>query len=168
MANTRPQYIVHLAIVEQFALGLLADNQLMAESVASGTPIELSEVVELAAGIRSLYNLATLTSRELNRVKDCYTLWTETRDQFEQLCRAWAGVPQDGELISWHRAQLEHLRLLARDRTELYSISEAERLEHAANRAVGLEMAFSQRHELEPRGEQGQSAPAHVYSVGHF
>jgi hypothetical protein len=163
MADTRPQYIVRALTVQQFALGFAADNQLLAENVANGAPVALSEIVELAAGARSLYNLATLASREYGRVHQCYALWTETRDQFETLCRAWTEVPPDGELVSWHRSQLERLRELAADRCELYLINESERLMHAANREIGLEMAFSQRHELEPPSE-----PAHVYSVGRF
>jgi hypothetical protein len=126
--------------------------------VANGTTVELSEVVELAASVRSLYNLATLASRESGQIDQCHALWAETRKQFETLCQACADVPQDGELVSWHRAQLEHLYELAQDRVELYTISEAERREYQERKDTELETALGERSKLTVEETQHYSA----------
>jgi hypothetical protein len=108
------------ALVEEFAQGLLADNAVIALKVQSGDRLELTELVELAAATRALYNTATLASREFGRMDQCYALWAATAQVFEQLRAAWDSVPADGELVSFHRAQLERLCELALDRVELY------------------------------------------------
>jgi hypothetical protein len=112
--------------VQDFASGLAADNTLTASSISLGEPVALGEIVELMASARALYDVATLASRELDRVKDCYTLWHRVHADFEGLCQAWDGVPQGGELVSWHRGQLEHLRELSANRCELYRGIESE------------------------------------------
>jgi hypothetical protein len=100
---------------------MLAMAVLAREQVAPG------EIVESMAAARALYDVATLASRELVRVRDCYTLWQGVHAEFKALCQAWEGTPQDGELVSQHRAQLRWLLELSADRVGLYSITPAER-----------------------------------------
>jgi hypothetical protein len=114
-------------------------------AVLAGEQVAPGEIVESMASALALYNLATLASRELDRVKDCYTLWHGVHTEFEALCQAWESVPQDGELIGLHRAHLCHLLELSADRRELYRVSERDRLAHVARRDIGLESAFSAR-----------------------
>jgi hypothetical protein len=108
------------AFVEDFAIGLIADNVFLAQSVAAGESVTLGEALELAAGTRALYDLTTLASRDVELMEDCFVLWRATASKFEELCKAWAEVPEDGEIVSWHRIQLQRLRALAIDRVDLY------------------------------------------------
>jgi hypothetical protein len=124
--------------VEQFAQCLLADNSLAAQSVAAGESLPLAEVIELAAEARALYNVATLVTAELDGVEDCHSLWLQTRDQFQQLCAAWSDVPEDGELLNWHRLQLQRLATLATDRVELYCLANSDRRRLLVRRAADV------------------------------
>jgi hypothetical protein len=99
------------------------------------------------ASSRALYDVATLASRELDRVKDCYTLWQGVRAEFVALCQAWGSVPQDGELIGQYRAHLCRLLELSADRCELYSVTESARREHAKCRESEM---FEPQPQLEP------------------
>src|SRR5258706_15353347 len=94
------------AIVEDFSFSVLTDNKLVALSVAEGESIPISEMVELAAEVRALYDLATLFGCEFDLVADCHSLWLQMHTVFSELCAAWANVPQDGEVLGWYRCQL--------------------------------------------------------------
>jgi len=124
------------AFVEDFAIGLIADNVFLAQSVAAGESVTLGEALELAAGTRALYDLATLVSRDVELMEDCFVLWRETASKFEALCNAWADVPEDGEIVSWHRIQLQRLRALAIDRVELYQPESQDRRRLVVRRAA--------------------------------
>lgn len=111
---------------------------MLAMAVLAGEQIAPGEIVESMASARALYNLATLASRELDRVNDCYTLWHGVHAEFEALCQAWENVPQDGELIGQHRTHLCRLLELSADRCELYNVTESARREHAKCRESEL------------------------------
>jgi hypothetical protein len=135
--------------LQEFAADIVADNSLAAQSVVLGDKIELAEIAELLAGVRSIYNLATLASRDHSRITDCHALWLETLGHFEQLCGAWVGVQECGELIGWYRIQLEHLRGLCADRVELFQPEGADRRRLIANkREAGSEYSFSTRDQI--------------------
>jgi hypothetical protein len=136
---------MRVVTVQDFASGLATDNKLSASSVLLREPVPLGEIVELMASARALYDVATLVSRELDRVKDCYTLWHGVHAEFQALCRAWEGVPQDGELVGQHRAHLRRLLELSADRCELYTITEAERREFQERRSIETETSFGER-----------------------
>jgi hypothetical protein len=87
-------------LVEELAFGLKIDNALMAQAIAAGEQVTLTQTLELVAAARALFNTVALASRGFDRVQDCYKLWLSTRDQFDQLCRIWDDVPQNGELIA--------------------------------------------------------------------
>ena len=131
---------------------------MLAMAVLAGEQVAPGEIVESMASALALYNLATLASRELDRVKDCYTLWHGVHTEFEALCQAWEGVPQNGELTGWHRAQLRRLLDLCADRISLYNISERERLAHA----LGKESAMS---DPEPHPEPVRESAAIEHRV---
>jgi hypothetical protein len=115
------------SLVEEFSQGWLTDNGLMALSVQADEAIKAEEIIELAAGARSIYELTTLLCREQTRLTECAKLWQEAREVFETAVRIWEDVPQDGELVTYHRCQLERLYGLALDRCELYNPSATER-----------------------------------------
>jgi hypothetical protein len=139
----------------------------MAVRVANGEAIELFEVIELMAACQALYDLATLESRGLVRVKDCLSLWSAMRDQFAELCRVWEDVPPNGELTAAHRAQLRRLLGLCEDRLVMYTITSRERRKHAASRDSEIE-SFGRRGESTPNGWEDRSTPAHVYAIGRL
>ena len=60
---------------EEFGLSIRCDNRLLAQRIASGEAIELYEVVELMAWCRCLFDLASLTAREMETIRDCLVLW---------------------------------------------------------------------------------------------
>jgi len=76
--------------VEQFASGVLTDNALFAQATALGEAITPAEMIELLAESRSLYNLCVLTSRELERVRECHQLWQAAAEIFEQMSKVWS------------------------------------------------------------------------------
>lgn len=108
-------------IVEELSLALQIDNGLMAQSVAVGEPISLSDIVELAATARALYDTVTLASRDFDRMEQCFELWQAASRTFSLLRAAWEMVPADGQLVGLHRAQLERLYELCEDRFALYT-----------------------------------------------
>jgi hypothetical protein len=112
-------------------------------AVLAGEQIAPREIVELMASARALYDVATLASRELDRVKDCYTLWHGVHAQFEALCQAWESVPQDGELVGQHRAHLRRLLELSADRTSLYSVTESARRVFAKRKVFDSDNEYS-------------------------
>jgi hypothetical protein len=107
-------------------------------AVVAGEQLRPGEIIESMASALALYNLAALACRELDRVKDCYTLWHGVHAEFKALCQAWESVPQDGELVSQHRAPLHRLLELSADRVGLYSITEKERRKHAKCRETEM------------------------------
>jgi hypothetical protein len=68
---------------QEIGLPIRCDNRLMAARVVNGETPELFEVVELMAGCRTLYDLATLVARELGTTKDCLRLWRAVRSDRE-------------------------------------------------------------------------------------
>jgi hypothetical protein len=119
-------YSLSTTLVEQFSSGWLADTRLAAISMRSGDRLETSEIIELAAGAKSLYNTITLLCRQQTRITECAALWKEALGVFEAAAQAWQDVPLDCELLACHRQQLEHLSNLCRDRLTLYQPSSAE------------------------------------------
>jgi hypothetical protein len=115
------------AAIQDLAFALPSDNGLLVSSVIAGEVPEHSEVVNLVAAVQAIYITATLESRELGRVDACHQLWTEVAKLFDELSQAWAQIDSDEGQIVWLRARLIHFASLARDRTELYDISEVER-----------------------------------------
>jgi hypothetical protein len=91
--------LIKLANQESQPRRLSVDNSFLAQNVARGEPVLVNEIVESAACARALYNVATLTSRDFDRLGDCYKLWRRTGEKFDQLCQAWDSVPQDGGAI---------------------------------------------------------------------
>jgi hypothetical protein len=159
---------------EEFGLSVRIDNGLAAYRVSNGETIGLSEIVQLMAAGRCLFDLATLAAREMTRVRDCLMLWSSMVAQFTEMCQAWESVPPNGELIGAYRAELIRLRGLCEDRREMFVVTSKERLRHAASRDSEIE-SFGQRNHTSkatiapgPSGWRDQSSPAHVYRLGHF
>jgi hypothetical protein len=126
MEEANTPYCVTPSLVDQFASGWLADNGLAALSMRSGERLEPGEIIELCAGGRSLHELITLLCREQTRIDRCAALWKEALEAFESASRIWQDVPEDGDLVTYHRQQLERLRELAKDRCKLYQPSTEE------------------------------------------
>lgn len=120
-------------------------------AVLAGEQVAPGEIVESMASALALYNLATIASRELDRVKDCYTLWHGVHTEFDALCQAWEGVPQDGELIGLYRVHLCRLLELSADRCELYNVTESERRVYAKRKVFDSDNEYS----FGTRGEIG-------------
>jgi hypothetical protein len=111
---------------------------MLAMAVLAGEQVAPGEIVESMASALSLYNLATLASRDLDRVKDCYTLWHGVHTEFEALCQAWESVPQDGELIGQHRAHLCRLLELIAVSSTLSPIQPAVNTPNAGNLSCAI------------------------------
>jgi hypothetical protein len=109
--------------IAEFSPGVVTDNYFLSQSAAVGEPIKVSDALELAAATRALYDLIVLATWELETVEERLGLWREAAEMFEQLSQAWAGVSEDSEIVSWHRAQLERLLALVQDRVELYTLA---------------------------------------------
>ena len=132
-------------IVSELVFGLKSDNAMLSESILCGEKVELSEALSLAAMAESLYVTATLESRALGKIADCHQLWIGATELFTELHDSWVGIESGDPSVEWLRGRLRRLLELSADRCELYSITEAERLKHAARRDVELETAFSER-----------------------
>jgi hypothetical protein len=76
--------LIKLANQESQPRRLSVDNSFLAQNVATGEPVLVNEIVESAACARALYNVATLTSRDFDRLGDCYKLWRRTGEKFDQ------------------------------------------------------------------------------------
>jgi hypothetical protein len=155
---------------KEFGLSVRCDNRLMAVRVAHGEAVELYEVVELMSDSKCLFDLTVLVARELKTVRDCLVLWSSMRDQFAELCWAWEGVPQNGELTAAYRAQLMRLKGLCEDRRAMYVVTAKERQRHAKNRDSNIE-SFGVRNGSEVTGYSSEGRPGHVYAwpkLGYF
>src|SRR5215469_12832833 len=108
-------------IVEEFALGVLTDNALLAQAAALGEPVRSAEMIELSASSRALYNTCILTSRELGRVTECHQLWQGATELFEQMHEVWKEVEGD-DYAKAHISLLSRLRSLSLDRVALYDV----------------------------------------------
>ena len=143
---------------QEFGLPVLINNRLAADRAASGEAIELSDIIEFLAACRSLYDLATLSAREMTKVRDCRELWASMRDQFAGMARAWEGVPARGELTSVHRAELDRLKNLCEDRAKMFLVTTKERLRYAKNRGSMIETTQQRGHqEPEPEPWRGKA-----------
>jgi hypothetical protein len=152
------------SIVEEFAQGWLMDSSLTALSISAGESVEPSELIELCSGAKTVFSLATLACREHDRVSDCYRMWTDTLEVFQQARAAWADVPMQDPLIRIYVMQLDRLVILSRDRIDLYTISEAERRQYIQLKADGSK---SSREESDDRSDD-QSGHGLVISRRNF
>jgi hypothetical protein len=115
------------SISQEFSFSLPLDNGLLRQSVMAGEPIDLAEVLSLAAMAQALFISVTLESRTLEWVNECYELWAEAARLFGELCDSWAGVESGEQSIAWLRGQLTHYHELCEDRMSLYSEGRARR-----------------------------------------
>jgi hypothetical protein len=173
MENTLIQrfYANHVitSIIDEFQFSLPLDNELLIADIKNGVPISENEIIEVAINSRTLFVVSTLACRELERVEDCFKLWTEMAELIAGLLTSWSEItagqyPQ----VDWLLTELRHLQALCDDRKELYCVTAADRRRHVETRGDAcFEYSFSQRNNLEARGEN-QGSPAHVYSLRHF
>ena len=123
------------AIVEEFALGVLTDNALLAQATALGEAITPAEMIELSASSRALYDVCILAGRELERVPERHKLWQAASQIFEQMSNIWGDV-NGNDYASLHVSLLLRLRSLSVDRAALYDVSSAERASFAQRKAI--------------------------------
>src|SRR5260370_1082656 len=135
--------------VQEFAYGLPVDSGMLRASVTTGGPVDQAEILSLAAMAQALFITATIESRRSGRGDVCHQLWGEVAQLFEALVGVWAGVESADPAIDWLRGRFTHFASMARDRVELYQVTERERCTHAANRDADFETAFSARHGIE-------------------
>jgi hypothetical protein len=115
-------------LVEQFVSGWLADAGLVVLSIRAGELPQASELIDLAAAAKSVFNLATLVSRQQTRIAQYAQLWEQTLAAFQTAHKAWEGIDSaQNNLIAWHLSQLERLCVLAQDRLALYTIEDVTR-----------------------------------------
>jgi hypothetical protein len=136
MTENQAQYSVTPTLVEQFASGWLADNGLAVLSVRAGEELESAEIIALAAGTKTLFNLVTLLCREQSRIAECAQLWSEARDCFDTAFNAWHGtILKDKQELLCYLAELSRYAELASERVEFYSPNDAERRARAVRKA---------------------------------
>jgi hypothetical protein len=117
-----------LAIAREFAAGWVMDNSLCALSVRAGEKVLPEEIIELAAGAKALFLLATLACRLVDQIRECATLWKETLKVFREGLEVWGDARKwKNPLKRAYCRQLERLGALGRDRCELYGVSEVDR-----------------------------------------
>jgi hypothetical protein len=131
--------------LQDFALSVSLDSGLLRQSIAAGEQIPPAEILSLAAVIEAIYISVTLESRQMDRVRDCYLSWSELAHLLGELCASWTDVASDDPNVVWLRDRLQHYRELARDRVELYSVSESERREFQERRSIEVETSFGER-----------------------
>ena len=152
-----------------FAPSMSLDNSLLRQSVVNAEPIPLAEVLNLAALAQAIYISATLESRSLGRVKDCRKLWSGISQLFDELAQSWVDVNCDDPNIRWLQGRLEYFYSAAKDRREMFTVTEKERLKHAKDRGDTEIESFGSRSEREPDGYRSESyVPPHIYQLGHF
>jgi hypothetical protein len=105
--------------IEDFARSFLCDNRLAALSCEAGEVIPPRDIIDLAAQVQSFYFALHLHSHSLEEIREHRELWLEAAKFFEAACRIWSDAPLDGELLSFHRALLVHLREVSADRAQL-------------------------------------------------
>jgi hypothetical protein len=132
-------------IISEATFGLKLDNGLLVSEIAGGQSPDYAEVLSLAAMAESLYVTATLESRQLGNVQACHQLWAEVARLFNELCNGWTDVRSDDQSIVWLKSRLNHFQNLCRDRTSLYTISEAERRQYQQRRSIEVETSFGER-----------------------
>ena len=139
-----------------------ADNAMLRTAAASGEVVAVSRAADLVAAIQATYIVTSVRARELALVQDRRELWDGLAQLFNELCACWSGVGDDDPSIVWLRDRLRHFQSLAHEQVRLYSVSDSERLRHAANRGSSIE-----RHNgSEPNGYRDESSPCqtHIYS----
>jgi hypothetical protein len=125
-----PAYIV------DFARECLCDNRMAALALGAGSAPSAEEVMQLAAEARALYMMVSLECEHLpDRIAAHEALWRQLAEFYEAASLIWPDVPQDGEFLSAHRHWLDQLCGIARDRVELYSVSDAERRDYRQRQA---------------------------------
>jgi hypothetical protein len=122
------------AIVEEFALGVLTDNALLAQAAVLGEAITPAEMIELSASSRALYNVCTLAGRELGYISEHHKLWQAASEIFAQMSKVWGEV-NGNELAEAHVSLLLRLHAMSLDRAALYDVSSAERADFARRKA---------------------------------
>jgi hypothetical protein len=139
---------MHHELLSEFSTGWTCDNGMAGMSIRAGEPVDPSELLELSAGAKALFSLATLAGRRHDRISDVHKLWVDMFEVFRKALAAWTGVPTDRDpMLLFYRKQLERLCELAAFRLDLYSVSQSERL------------TFVRRHKDEPTEERGRSKP---------
>jgi hypothetical protein len=113
--------------LQDFGLSVSLDCGLLRASLAAGEEVALPEIMSLAAAAEAIYLSATLESRQMNRVRDCHALWSETARLFEELSTSWADTGCLEPQITWLQSRISHFAELCRDRQELYTITQTER-----------------------------------------
>jgi hypothetical protein len=131
--------------LQDFALSVSLDSGLLRQSIAAGEQIPPAEILSLAAAIQGIYISVTLESRQIDRVRDCYLLWSELAQLLDELCASWTDVASDDPNVVWLRGRLQHYLELARHRVELYSVSESERRKFQERRSIEVETSFGER-----------------------
>jgi hypothetical protein len=72
---------------------------------------------QLCSGARTLFSLATLVCRSLDRILDCHRVWADTLETLRRAQAAWADVPAGQDpLLRFYLIQLERLNELALNR----------------------------------------------------
>ena len=66
--------------LEEFAVATITDNRLVALALSLGEVVSLSEIIELSAWARGIYDLVSLDSRRLDRLADRLELWQHVSD----------------------------------------------------------------------------------------
>lgn len=111
--------------LEDFLRSTLCDNHLAAMALADGTPPAVDEVMRLAGQAQAVYMLSTLHCQSLpDRVASHQALWQQVHEFYQNAVQIWTDVPQDGELLTSYRHELEALQSVASDRCELYAIDD--------------------------------------------
>jgi hypothetical protein len=113
--------------IEDFIRECLVDNRMTAMSLQAGKVIAPAEVIYLSSEVQALHLTVALQCRGLESIKQYRSLWSAAHEFFDAACRIWADAPQDGELLASHRTLLEHLRAMARDQVEFYTIDQSDR-----------------------------------------
>ena len=154
------------ALIQDFACSLPADAGLLHADVCAGAPIDQGEVLSLVAASQALFVSACTESRTLDSIDKRRELWADVARLFDELCASWADVNSSDPQIAWLLARLRRYRDLALDRTEIYLVTESQRIQHSKIRGdTDFDMSHHQRHSLEPKGESQPGSPPHIYQI---
>jgi len=148
----------------------LADNAIVAMAIRAGEAVDPAELIELCSGAKTVFSLATLSCRSLDRVDDCRRIWGDTLEIFQRARDAWTGVratqkatqktaqnsaDSHDPLLRFYSLQLKRLSELAAARVDLYTISQAERLSYVRQYKADLDEDMLEPHD-DPNGEEAK------------
>jgi hypothetical protein len=154
-----------LTAIQDFRVSAALDSGLLRADAISGKPIPLTEILSLTSMVQSLFLVTTLVTRQMDRIKDCFSAWTETAETIDRVLAVWEDVRPEDQNISWMLGRIRHFASLAHDRAQLYEVTPSERVRHAKNRDAEVGYSYTDRHGVEPAGySNDQSRPAHIYS----